>query len=387
MTGHLLRGRVVTPDGVLDDAVLVVEGDRISSVTPTERLRGELAGRDLPDPVGILLPGLVDVHCHGGGGAAFTLGDEAQVAAAAAHHLAQGTTSVVASAVTDSPERMLATVRAAAAAATRGEVAAIHLEGPFLSTARCGAQDPRHLRAPDLALARDLLQAGGGHVRVMTLAPELPGADALVELLVEHDVVAAVGHTEASAATTARTLAGQPHGLVTHLFNGMPPLHHRGPGPVGGALAAAAHGDARVELIADGVHLADETVSLVFSLLGADRVVLVTDAMAAAGMPDGDYSLGPQDVTVRDGVARLHGDGEQLSIAGGTARLVEVLRRVVQRAGVGLADAVACASTVPATVLGLADEVGALRPGLRADVLVVDDDLRPLRVMKAGAWV
>lgn len=383
MSGQLLRGRVVGPDAVLDDGVVVVDGDRIVSVGPAQ----EISRRDLPEPMGTLLPGLVDVHCHGGGGASFTLGDQDQVSAAAAHHLAQGTTSVVASAVTDSPERMLATVRAAARAAARGEVAGVHLEGPFLSAARCGAQDPRHLRHPDLGLARELLQAGDGHVRTMTFAPELPGADSLVELLLGHGVVAAVGHTEAGAARTAQVLGRQRNGLVTHLFNAMPPLHHRAPGPVAGALTAAACGDARVELIADGVHLADETVAMVFALVGADRVVLVTDAMAAAGMPDGDYRLGPQQVSVRDGVARLRGDGADMSIAGGTARLVEVVRRVVRQAGIGLVDAVGSASRVPASVLGVGDEVGSLRAGLRADVLVVDDELRPRRVMRSGSWV
>jgi N-acetylglucosamine-6-phosphate deacetylase len=378
MSREVLRGRVVAPDKVIDDGVVVVDGDRITFVGAAADVKD-----DLPEPVGTLLPGLVDIHCHGGGGASFTLGDDAEVSAAAAHHLAQGTTSVVASAVTDSPDRMLASVRASAAAAARGEVAAIHLEGPFLSSARCGAQDPRHLLHPDLGLARDLLEAGEGFVRMMTLAPELPGAETLADLLVERDVVAAVGHTEASASITARVLGRQPAGLATHLFNGMPSLHHRAPGPVGGALAAAAQGNARVELIADGVHLADETVALVFTLLGSDRIVLVTDAMAAAGMDDGDYQLGPQAVTVREGVARLRGGA---SIAGGTARLVEVVRRVVQRAGVGLVDAVASASRVPAAVLGL-DDVGSLTAGLRADLLVVDEDLRPERVMRAGEWV
>jgi N-acetylglucosamine-6-phosphate deacetylase len=379
MSREVLRGRVVAPDKVIDDGVVVVDGDRITFVGAAADVKD-----DLPEPVGTLLPGLVDIHCHGGGGASFTLGDDAEVSAAAAHHLAQGTTSVVASAVTDSPDRMLASVRASAAAAARGEVAAIHLEGPFLSSARCGAQDPRHLLHPDLGLARDLLEAGEGFVRMMTLAPELPGAETLADLLVERDVVAAVGHTEASASITARVLGRQRAGLATHLFNGMPSLHHRAPGPVGGALAAAAQGNARVELIADGVHLADETVALVFTLLGSDRIVLVTDAMAAAGMDDGDYQLGPQAVTVREGVARLRGG--DASIAGGTARLVEVVRQVVQRAGVGLVDAVASASRVPAAVLGL-DDVGSLTAGLRADLLVVDEDLRPERVMRAGEWV
>ena len=277
MSRKVLPGRVVAPDKVIDDGVVVVDGDQITFVGAAADVKD-----DLPEPVGTLLPGLVDIHCHGGGGASFTLGDDAEVSAAAAHHLAQGTTSVVASAVTDSPDRMLASVRASAAAAARSEVAAIHLEGPFLSSARCGAQDPRHLLHPDLGLARDLLEAGEGFVRMMTLAPELPGAETLADLLVERDVVAAVGHTEASASITARVLGRQRAGLATHLFNGMPSLHHRAPGPVGGALAAAAQGNARVELIADGVHLADETVALVFTLLGSDRIVLVTDAMAAS---------------------------------------------------------------------------------------------------------
>jgi len=381
MAREVVRGRVVTPTAVLADGVVVVDGTRIDAVWEADAFTG-----DLPPGSGTVLPGLVDVHCHGGGGASFTLGDREQVTSAAAHHLGQGTTSVVASAVTDSPDRMLAAVRAAASAVETGEVAAIHLEGPFLSPARCGAQDPRHLRDPDLGLARALLEAGAGHVRVMTVAPELHGAEVLVELLADHGVVPAVGHTEADADTTERVLGTGGTGLATHLFNGMPPMHHRAPGPVAGALSAAARGVARVELVADGVHLADATVRTMFALLGPARIALVTDAMAAAGMPDGDYRLGPQEVSVVEGVARLRGEGET-SIAGGTARLVDVVRRCVQHGGVRLEDAVAAASTTPAAVLGLEREVGALLPGLRADLLVVDEELRPRRVMRAGSWV
>ncbi|HET7328152.1 MAG TPA: N-acetylglucosamine-6-phosphate deacetylase [Nocardioidaceae bacterium] len=380
---EVLRGRLVTPTGVLEDGYVAVAGDRIADIGPASAYSGEL-----PGATGTVLPGLVDIHCHGGGGASFTLGDAAQVSTAAAHHLAQGTTSVVASAVTDGPAVMVAAVQAAAAAVEAGEVAAIHLEGPFLAAERRGAQDPRHLRAPDLGLTRELIEAGSGHVRVMTVAPELPGADLVIELLADHDVVAAVGHTEADVATTRWALTSHGTGLATHLFNGMPPMHHRDPGPVAGALSAAARGVARVELIADGVHLADETVRTVFDLVGASAVVLVTDAMAAAGMPDGDYQLGPQHVSVVEGVARLRRrpDEEQPSIAGGTARLVDVVRRCVHGAGIPLADAVTAASATPAAVLGLDRELGALRTGLRADLLVVDDDLRPLRVMRAGRW-
>ncbi|MGH3383031.1 MAG: N-acetylglucosamine-6-phosphate deacetylase [Nocardioidaceae bacterium] len=383
MSVERVRGRVVTPDGEIADGVVEVTGDRITRVDDATAF----TGHDLPAASGTVLPGLVDVHNHGGGGAAVTAGDPEQVVAAARHHLGQGTTSMVASAVTDRPDRLVAAVAAAADAAQLGEVAGIHLEGPFLAAARCGAQDPRHLLPPDRGLARELLAAGRGHVRVMTLAPELPGADSLVELLVESGVVVAVGHTEADAATAERVLSADGNGLATHLFNAMPPLHHRDPGPVAGCLSAAARGLARVELVADGVHLADATVRTVFGLLGRDRVVLVTDAMAAAGMPDGGYQLGPQAVSVVDGVARLASEDGSGSIAGGTARLLDVVRRCVDHAGIDLADAVVAASANPAAVLGLDAELGSLRAGLRADVVVVDDQLRPLRVMRGGSWV
>jgi N-acetylglucosamine-6-phosphate deacetylase len=170
---------------------------------------------------------------------------------------------------------------------------------------------------------------------------------------------------------------------VTHLFNGMPPFHHREPGPVGGSLAAAAAGRARVELIADGVHVDDEAATTVFELLGRERVVLVSDAMSAAGMSDGDYELGPLQVTVRDGVARLaHGE----SIAGGTARVLDIVRRLVAT-DLPTTDVVAAATTNPAAAIGLDGDRGSLRVGQRADLVVTDQRLQPVRVMRAGEWV
>lgn len=381
-------GRVVAPGGVVDDGLVVVSGSRIEYVG---RAPAAQAGPEEPrERNEIVLPGLVDVHNHGGGGESFTVADPESIAKAAEHHLRRGTTSIVASLVADAPESMLATVAAAADAADGDVVAAVHVEGPFLATRRCGAQDPRHLLPPDAGLARDLIVAGRGHVRVMTIAPELPGADKVVQLLLEQGVVPAVGHTEAEPDVVRRTLAdtlaalGRP-GLVSHLFNGMPSLHHRHPGPVAGALSAAAAGEGRVELIADGVHLADDTVRTVFDLLGPERIVLVTDAMAAAGMPDGSYDLGPRRVRVIGGVARL-GEGAEGPLAGGTADLLEVVRRCVA-AGVDLAAAVEAAASSPAASLGLDARAGALAPGRPADLVVADEDLRPLRVMRSGAWV
>lgn len=382
-----VHGRVVTPDGVLANGVVRVTGTAVEYV-------GRAAGAEQAPvveapPGGYVLPGLVDVHVHGGGGAAVDGGSVPVVAAAARHHQRHGTARMLASIVTGPPHAMVAAVEAAADAAAAGTVAGVHVEGPFLARAHCGAQDPAHLRAPDPRLVRDLLAAGRGHVRVMTLAPELPGADDVVDLLLDHGVTPAVGHTAASAGQVRQVLSrtrdrlSRP-GLVTHLFNAMPAMHHRNPGPVAGALEAAVRGDAGVELVADGVHLAEDTVRLVFALLGPDRVVLVTDAMAAAGMPDGDYQLGPRRVRVRDGVARLR-DGDQAPLAGGTAHLLDVVGRAV-RAGVPPEDAVLAATRTPARSVGL-DSWPELAPGGPADLVVTDADLRPVRVMRAGAWL
>ena len=374
---RVVAGRVLTPAGVVDDGVVVVRDARIEYAGP--RRPGDSAA-----PAGLVLPGLVDVHNHGGGG--FSACAPGGAAAAGRHHLGHGTTATMASTLTDRPDAMLAAVTAAADAADDGEVLGIHVEGPFLAPDRRGAHDPRHLRQPDLAFTAELVAAGRGHVRVMTLAPELPGAGPVTDLLLERGVLPAVGHTEADPGAVARTVAACRAagrvGLATHLFNAMPPLHHRAPGPAGALLAAAADGDACVELVADGVHLAEETVRMVFALLGADRVALVTDASPAAGMPDGDYPLGPQRVRVAEGVARLGAEGP---IAGGTAHLLDVVRRCV-RAGLDLGAVVTAASRTPASVLGLAGELGSLQAGCRADLVLTDDDLTLRGVMRAGEW-
>jgi N-acetylglucosamine-6-phosphate deacetylase len=376
---HALRGRVLTGCSDLADAEVLVVDDTIASVTAID---SEAGSETRPEHV--IVAGLVDVHCHGGGGASFTSGDAGEVATAARHHLEHGTTTLVASTVSDTPERMLRAITVLADAVDQDIIRAIHLEGPFLSPRFCGAHDPALLAEPDLELAGRLLDAGRGHVRVVTLAPELPGAGELAAALRARGVVVSVGHTAADAATVDEFLHVPGHDLVTHLFNGMPVLHHREPGAVGGSLAAAARGDVAVELIADGVHLADHLVATAFSLLGADRIALVTDAMAAAGMPDGVYDLGPRRVRVRDGRAELV-DGASRSLAGGTASLVEVVGRLV-RHGLDPHTVVNAATRTPARVLGRQD-VGGLEVGRRADLVVLDRDFRVARVMRGGRWV
>jgi N-acetylglucosamine-6-phosphate deacetylase len=366
----IVTGQVVTPEGVLPGSVRV-EGDRIAELIP---------GPGSPDR--IIVPGFVDLHCHGGGGHTFTTGDPAAARAAAGFHLRHGTTTLCASLVSSPYPLMRAATGAFAPLVADGVLAGIHFEGPYLSPARCGAQNPAHLRDPSTEELETLIGLGGSAVRMVTLAPERDGALAAIRLLAGHRVVAAVGHTDASYEQTLAAVAAGAT-VATHLCNAMRPVHHREPGPIVALLGAET---VVCELIADGVHLHDGMLGFA-ARAAPGRTVLVTDAMAAAGMPDGRYELGGQSVMVSGRVARLATvDGSPGTIAGSTLTMDAALRRTVG-AGVPLVDAVRMAATTPARVLGLAGTVGALAPGLRADLVELDADLRVVRVMRAGSWV
>lgn len=386
----LLTGRVVLPDAVVPDGAVVVDGDRIAWAGARQDLPQQWAAAATPDAwprQATVLPGLVDIHCHGGDGGEF--GAHADAARrAAAHHHRRGTTSVVCSLVSGTQDTMLAGVGTLAPLAQQGELAGIHLEGPFLSTVRCGAQDPAVLTDPDPAFLEAVAEAADPWLAQLTYAPERAGAGAVPGLLTTAGALPAVGHTDADFGVAAAALAatglargGRP--LVTHLFNGMPPMHHRSPGPVAAALAAAGRGEVVVEVIADGVHLAAGTVRMVFDTVGAANIALVSDAMAASGLSDGTYTLGGQDVQVAGREARLATTG---SLAGGVSTLVEQVRWCVQDVGVDLHEAVTAASRTPAVALAL-DDVGAIEAGRRADLVVLGPDLDLVRVLRRGRWV
>jgi N-acetylglucosamine-6-phosphate deacetylase len=365
--------RIVTPDGAVDDGYLRIAGTEIAAVGTG------LAGDDVETVEGAwIVPGFVDIHTHGGGGYTFTTGDPEQARGAARFHLEHGTTTLLASLVTAPPDLMFAATTAYAPLVAEGVIAGIHFEGPYLSHARCGAQNPAYLRDPSIEELSRLLKAGDGTVRMVTVAPELPGALDAIAFLVAHGVVAAIGHTDA---TYEQTLAGIAAGgsVGTHVFNGMRPPHHREPGPVFALLAASG---VTCEFVADGVHLHDGTLTFATTVTGPSRAALITDAMSAAGMPDGDYDLGGQAVTVAGGVARLTGTG---SIAGSTLTMDSAFRRTVH-AGVPIVAAARMAATTPAAAIGRPD-LGALEQGRRADLVVLDSDLHVLRVMRAGTWL
>jgi N-acetylglucosamine-6-phosphate deacetylase len=352
-------------DGLPGPGHVEVRGDTIAAVEP-----GTPAGADITG--GWVVPGFVDLHVHGGGGASFQDGEAAQVAG---FHRSHGTTTMLASLMTaplDALERSIAALRDSPV------IAGIHLEGPFLAAARCGAHDPALMRPPAAEDVDRLLNAGGGAVRMVTLAPELDGGLDAIEQVVAAGAVAAVGHTDASYELTRAAVAAGAT-VATHLLNGMAPLHHRRPGP---ALALLEDERVVVELINDGVHLHPSVVRGVFAA-APGRVALITDAMAGAGMPDGEYLLGDRQVVVAGGIARLAGAD---ALAGSTLTQDAALRNAVL-AGVAVEDAVAALSATPARVLGLGDRIGALAPGLAADLVVLDDDLRVVAVMAGGKWV
>lgn len=325
---------------------------------------------------GILTPGFVDVHCHGGGGASFVTEDLAQARQVLAAHRRRGTTTMVASLVTGALPEVKRQVEALAALVDSGELAGIHLEGPWLAEEYHGAHPVELLTDPVPEDVSAVLEAGRGAIRMVTIAPERRHARESIALMRAADVVVAIGHTGADYDTCVAAIEAGATG-ATHLFNAMAPLRHRQPGPV-----LALWQDQRVylELIADGVHVRPELVAFV-AATEPQRVVLVTDAMAAAAAADGDYQLGGIAVRVRDGVARIAGTD---TIAGSTLTLDQAVRNAVA-AGVSLAQAVRAATATPADYLSLTT-VGRLTPQRRADLAVLDEELRVTRVMHRGSW-
>ncbi|TDD31780.1 N-acetylglucosamine-6-phosphate deacetylase [Nonomuraea terrae] len=374
MSLTLADARIVTPAGV-HEGWLTIEDGRITHVG-----HGSAPGPGLSLGGRYVVPGFVDIHNHGGAGGSFPTGDLDKARDAVALHRRHGTTTTVASLVTDPVGSLSRAASALAELCDEGLLAGIHFEGPYIAKARCGAHDPTLLREPSPRELAELLKAGRGHVRMVTIAAELPGALDTIRMAVAEGVIAAIGHSDADY---EQTIAGIEAGasVATHLYNAMPPLGHRAPGPV-----AALLDDERVtvELINDGVHVHPAMLRLAYEVAGPGRTVLITDAMSATGLGDGDYLLGSMRVRVDDGVARLVEGG---SIAGSTLTMDVAFRRSVREVGMSLPDAVQVASLTPARVLGLADRIGSIAVGKAADLVVLSGALEADGVMKDGVWI
>jgi N-acetylglucosamine-6-phosphate deacetylase len=346
-------------DGILLPGDVSVEEGRIEAVG----LPG--GGR------GIAVPGFVDLHIHGFGGVDFATTDAPGYRQAGEALLATGVTAFKPTFVTAPVDELVASLREVPADGIGPRSLGCHLEGPFISPARLGMHPADARLDPDPAALDRLLAAGP--VSQMTFAPELPGAAELLATLTARGIVAACGHTDADADKAHEAFdRGATH--VTHLFNAMRPLRHRDPALAGAALARE---DVTVELILDGNHLADETVRLA-RRAAAGRVVLVTDAIAAAGVGDGQWQLGAVDVEVRRGVVRRP-DG---TLAGSVLTIPTAIRNLIA-AGAGLEEAVGAATAVPARA-ARRDDVGMLRPGATADIVVLEGDVEVSRVIVGG---
>ncbi|MGW8764180.1 N-acetylglucosamine-6-phosphate deacetylase [Streptomyces sp. NPDC055815] len=369
----LAGAHVVLPTGTVENGRVIVDGDRIAGSAPENAPTLDLTGH-------WLVPGFVDMHNHGGGGASFTSGTVDEVLKGVHTHRLHGATTVVASFVTGDMDFLTRRAGLLSELAEQGEIAGLHFEGPFISPCRKGAHDETLLRDPDPAEVRKLIDAARGQAKMVTLATELPGGLDSVHLLTEHGVIAAIGHTDATYEQTRAAIdAGAT--VATHLYNAMPALGHRAPGPIAALLE-----DERitVELINDGTHLHPAALELAFHHAGPERVAFITDAMDAAGFGDGRYMLGPLAVDVKDSVARLVEGG---SIAGSTLTLDRAFKRAATIDGLPVESVVRAISANPARLLGVYDRVGSLEPGKDADIVVLDAEFDLKGVMRKGEWI
>jgi N-acetylglucosamine-6-phosphate deacetylase len=326
-----------------------------------------------PDKIadGVLIPGFIDIHCHGGGGHYFSAVSPDAIAKAINAHKKTGTTSLVASLVSESIEGLKAQIQRLIPFYNRGEIVGIHLEGPFLSHARCGAHEPSLLIDPTVPLLQELIEVGQGSIKMVTIAPELKGAQDAIKYLASVGVFAAIGHTDGNF-RDASVATDNGASIVTHFLNAMNKEDTEG------SIANFVLNDARlaVELIVDGHHLAFNKVNEIFASIGS-RVLLVSDAMAAAGNGDGNYTIGALPVEVQDGVARLTSNQK---LAGSTLTVSQAFINLIDHCGVSLPQAVHATSVQPAKAFGLKDR-GSIAVGMRADLLSYNSATNSLTVI------
>ncbi|QCT01914.1 N-acetylglucosamine-6-phosphate deacetylase [Paenibacillus algicola] len=372
----LLYGSVITPGGLIPDGAVAMQGEQIVYAGPASGLPSVLeqeAEQVIRRKEGYIMPGFVDIHVHGGSGEDFMEADIEGLNAITSFHCSQGTTSMLATTMT-APKHAIDAVlqnvqQYRSSTMPYARLEGVHLEGPFISPQWPGAQNPEHIVPASILWLEEWEQSFPGLVKLMTLAPERDGALEAISWLKEHGIVAALGHTDATYEQVQRAVdAGLSHGV--HTFNAMTGLHHRKPGTAGALL-----GDDRLsaEIIADGIHVHPAAVSILARLKPADGLILVTDAVSAAGMPDGEYMLGGLQTIVEKGIATLKSNSN--SLAGSTLTMIRGFQYLVKEVGLSIQQASAAASFNPAKVIGIDDRTGSLAKGLLADVLLLNDQL------------
>lgn len=382
----IVDARIVTPDRLVENGWLTVNGGIIQSI-------GEHSLDDAPTGTdyeivrangGTVVPGFIDVHVHGGAGHDFMDADGEELMEITRFHARHGTTGLLATSLTASREQLTAVLERVSSFMAKqmpySQVLGVHFEGPFISENWKGAQNPDFIVPPQPEWLEAWTGRFPGVIKLQTLAPEAEGALEYIELLARHGIVPSCGHTDA---TYEQIVAAADRGLrhAVHTFNAMRAFHHREPGTVGAVLT-----DKRImaEVIADGHHVHPAGIQMLAAAKGDDHVILVTDAMAAAGMPDGDYDLGGLPVRMSCGVARLKASG---NLAGSTLTMIDAFRFMVREIGISLVGASKMASLNPARQLGLDGDRGAIAPGKRADLLLLDDTLSLRQVWIGGKTI
>src|SRR3989475_3052676 len=383
MSGVIRGARILTPEESMETGTVVFDG--AGSITAVGSDAEPPPSAEITEGRGLTLaPGFIDLHVHGGGGFSLATKDSSEVESYARWVISRGVTGFLATVFASDFDEALAFVGAAGYVADRqpeggAEILGINLEGPFVNPQRRGALPELWVRAPNPAELAALSNATDGSIKLMTLAPELPDAERLLQVALQDRIVVAIGHTDATYEEALGAFeGGASH--VTHAFNGMRPFHHRDPGPV---LAAIDSPHVTLELIADGVHLHPATVRAIVRAAGSDRIALGSDAVRPAGSDGGVFRVGNQDATLT-GDRVLLPDG---AIAGGAATMGGIVRNVVEWGAGSLAEAVRMASTVPARVLGLSDRKGRLAPGFDADPVALDNNLNVAMTWAGGRLV
>lgn len=380
---YLLRGKMVLPDGLAEDGLLAwTEGTILYAGRPEglpASLRRDAVTLPVPEQ-GVIVPGFIDIHVHGGNGEDFMDASPEVLDKITSFHATQGTTAMLATTMTAPKERLDQVLREVhsyqSGEMPYAQLEGVHLEGPFFSPKWPGAQNPDHIVLPNVSWLKYWEAQYPGLIRQVTLAPERDGALEVISWLRSQHITAALGHTDATYEDVQRAVQAGLHHAV-HTFNAMTPLHHRNPGAAGAVLS-----DPRIsaEVIADGIHVHPAAISVLAQLKQAgDQLVLITDAMSAAGLEDGEYKIGDLPVIVKEGVARLKEGG---ALAGSTLTMVRGFRYLVQEVGLDLNTASRAASLTPARLLGIDYRTGSFAPGKQADIVLLNEALEI-----EGVWV
>jgi N-acetylglucosamine-6-phosphate deacetylase len=381
----IINGTIITPFHLVSGKAIIVEKGRIREIVNKEELSTTaLTGAEVIEGKDkFIVPGYIDIHIHGGGGSDVMDGEYEAINQIAIAHSHFGTTSFLPTTMTMSKDKIIRSLRSICEAVKKGtegaEILGIHMEGPYINPEKKGAQKEEDIKKISIEEFLEFNQASGNLIRLVTIAPEMPGAISLIKYLYKQGIIASVGHTNA---TYVQTQAGIQAGLshVTHTFNAMRELHHREPGVVGAALTSP---ELMVEVIADGIHIHPVVLKILTKIKEGEKVVLITDAMRAAGLKEGTYDLGGQEVIVTKGQARLKDE----TLAGSVLTMDKAVKNMVNKIGIQLPKAIQMASFNPARSIGIDDKKGSLEPGKDADIVILNKNLETELTIVAGKIV